>query len=73
MLSVTIRSDGAVDKVEIDRSSGHKILDDAARRIVTMAGPYAAFPPDIRRDTDLVVISRVWNFTKSNQLETKTR
>ena len=73
MLSVTIRSDGAVDKVEIDRSSGHKILDDAARRIVTMAGPYAAFPPDIRRDTDLVVISRVWNFMKSNQLETKTR
>jgi periplasmic protein TonB len=73
LLSVTIKSDGTVDNIEIDRSSGHKILDDAARRIVTMAGPYAAFPPDIRRDTDLVVISRVWNFTNNNQLETKSR
>ncbi len=44
VLSVTIKSDGTVDKVEINRTSGHKILDDAARRIVHMAGPYAAFP-----------------------------
>jgi len=73
LLSVTIKSDGAVDKVEIDRSSGHKILDDAARRIVSMAGPYAAFPPDIQRDTDLLVITRSWNFTRSNQLETRSR
>jgi len=73
LLSVTIKSDGAVDKVEIDRSSGHKILDDAARRIVSMAGPYAAFPPDIQRDTDLLVITRSWNFTRGNQLETRSR
>ena len=39
ILSVTIKSDGAVDKVEINRSSGHPILDDAARRIVTLSGP----------------------------------
>lgn len=72
ILSVTIRSDGTVDKVEINRSSGHRILDDAARRIVTMAGA-AAFPPDIRRDTDILVITRNWNFTSNNQLETKAR
>lgn len=34
-LTVTIKSDGVVDKVEIERSSGHRILDDAARRIVS--------------------------------------
>ncbi len=73
ILSVTIKSDGMVDKVEINRTSGHRILDDAARRIVTMAGPYASFSPDIRRDTDLLVITRSWNFTSSNQLETKAR
>jgi len=70
LLTVTIRSDGVVDKVDIDRSSGHKILDDAARRIVVMAGPYAAFSKDIRRDTDILVITRSWNFTSNNQLET---
>ena len=73
LLSVTIKSDGAVDKVEINRSSGHRVLDDAARRIVTMAGPYAAFPADIRRDTDLLIITRSWNFTRSNSLETNAR
>lgn len=73
VLSVTIKSDGEVDKVEINRSSGQRILDDAARRIVTMAGPYAAFPADIRRDTDLLIITRSWNFTRSNSLETNAR
>ena len=71
LLTVFIKSDGSVDKVEINRSSGHKVLDDAARRIVTMAGPYAAFPPDIARDTDILEISRTWRFTSSNELETK--
>ena len=73
VLSVTIKSDGDVDKVEINRSSGHRVLDDAARRIVTMAGPYANFPADIRRDTDLLVITRSWNFTRGNSLETNAR
>ena len=73
VMTVTIKNDGAVDKVEINRSSGHKILDDAARRIVAMAGPYAAFPPDIRRDTDILEITRSWNFTSSDSLETKAR
>lgn len=73
MLTVTIRSDGAVDKVEINRSSGHKILDDAARRIVQMAGPYAPFPPDIRRDTDILEITRSWFFTNNDSLETRSR
>ena len=71
ILTLTIKSDGSVDRVEISRSSGHKILDDAARRIVTMAGPYAAFPPEIRRDTDILEITRSWRFTSSNELETK--
>lgn len=73
LLSVTIRSDGSVERVEINRSSGHRILDDAARRIVQMAGPYAPFPPDIRRDTDLLEITRSWYFTSGDQLETRGR
>ncbi|MFZ4536644.1 energy transducer TonB [Propionivibrio sp.] len=73
VLSVTVNSDGSVDKVEINRSSGHRILDDAARRIVAMAGPYATFPPDIRKDYEILVITRSWNFTSSNQVETKSR
>ena len=69
-LSVWIRTDGSVDKIEIERSSGQRVLDDAARRIVHMASPFAPFPPDIQRDTDVLVITRNWTFTRGDQLET---
>ena len=73
ILSVTIKSDGSIDRIDIDRSSGHRILDDAARRIVSMAAPYAAFPPNIRKDFEILEITRTWNFTSSNRLETGAR
>jgi len=73
ILSVRIKSDGTIDRVEVNKSSGHKILDEAALRIVQMAGPYGAFPPDIRREYDILEFTRSWNFTSNNQLETKTR
>lgn len=73
LLSVTIRADGNVESVEILRSSGHKLLDDAARRIVQLAAPYAAFPPDIRKDTDVIEITRTWTFTNADMLQTSAR
>ncbi|WP_079436889.1 energy transducer TonB [Zoogloea sp. LCSB751] len=73
LLSVTIRADGSVQSIDIHRSSGHKVLDDAARRIVQLAAPYAAFPPDIRRDTDVIEITRTWTFTNSDMLQTSAK
>ncbi|MDE2586340.1 MAG: energy transducer TonB, partial [Betaproteobacteria bacterium] len=62
VLTVVINADGSIDKVELERSSGQKVLDDAALRIVKMAAPYAAFPADIRREVDQLVITRTWFF-----------
>ena len=73
LLSVTIRADGSVDNIEILRSSGYKVLDDAARRIVQLAAPYGAFPPDIRKDTDVIEITRTWTFTNADILQTSAR
>ena len=70
-LTVTIRADGSVDSIELDRSSGLKVLDAAAFKIVRMAGPYAAFPPAIQRDTDLIVITRTWFFGQGDKLWTE--
>jgi protein TonB len=36
-----------------------------------MASPYAAFPPDIRRDTDILEITRTWHFTQGDELSAK--
>jgi len=52
----------------VHRSSGHKVLDDAALRIVKMAAPYSPFPPDIRKDYDVIEITRTWTFTNSDQV-----
>lgn len=67
-LTVNIRFDGTVESVEINRSSGHKILDAAAVRIVELAGPFAPFPESIRKDTDILGVTRTWMFTAGDQL-----
>ncbi|MBK9522654.1 MAG: TonB family protein [Rhodocyclaceae bacterium] len=68
VLTVIIRASGDVERVEINRSSGNQILDNAARRIVLLAAPYAAFPASITRDTDVLEITRTWTFTNSDRL-----
>ncbi len=70
-LTVTIRPDGNVESIELDRSSGLKVLDAAAFKIVRMATPFAAFPPDIRSDTDLLVITRTWFFGQGDKIWTE--
>mgnify|MGYP005821145525 FL=1 len=67
-MTVSIKADGTLEKIEINQSSGHKILDDAARRIVELAAPYAPFPEDIRKDTDILSITRTWTFTRQDSL-----
>jgi len=70
-LTVTIRPDGSVESIELDRSSGLKALDAAAFKIVRLATPFAAFPPNIRRDTDLLVITRTWFFGQGDKIWTE--
>lgn len=68
-LSVSIQADGSVESIEVSRSSGHRILDAAAMRIVKLAAPYAPLPPDITKDVDILTITRTWTFTPSDRLE----
>jgi len=68
LLTVSIRADGSVEKVEIERSSGHELLDRAARRVVELASPFSPFPPAIRKQYDILSITRSWSFTRSEEL-----
>lgn len=67
-MTVSISADGTIESLEINQSSGHKILDDAARRIVELAAPYAEFSADMRKDTDIISITRTWTFTREDTL-----
>jgi periplasmic protein TonB len=68
LLTVGIRADGSLESIAVDRTSGQKILDLAATKIVEMASPYAPFPPDIKRDTDILYITRTWTFAPGDAL-----
>lgn len=69
-LTVGIRADGSLESIEINRSSGKKVLDEAAINIVKLAGQngFAPFPPDISRDTDILHITRTWVFASTDML-----
>lgn len=61
-LVVSLMPDGSVLKVDIIESSGHKILDEAAIRIVHLASPFEAFPPNMQKSTDVLEVIRTWRF-----------
>ncbi len=67
-LLVAIEPDGSLRQVELLESSGHKMLDDAAVRIVRLAAPFAPFPDELRATTDLLEIIRTWQFRKNSSL-----
>ncbi len=64
-LLVAIVPDGTLRDVRVLESSGHRVLDDAALRIVRLAAPFAPFPPEMRRNTDVLEIVRTWQFRKN--------
>ena len=67
-LLVAIEADGSLRRVKILESSGHKMLDDAAVRIVRLSAPFAPFPDELRATTDLLEIIRTWQFRKNSSL-----
>lgn len=70
-MTVSIKADGSIEDIRIHRSSGHTLLDESARRIVQLAAPFPVFTEDIRQDTDVLSITRTWNFTRDDQLSTE--
>ncbi|MEM7406661.1 MAG: TonB family protein, partial [Pseudomonadota bacterium] len=68
VLHAAINKDGSLKSVKIRRSSGQRVLDDAALRIVRLASPYAPFPDSFRDEIDVLHIERTWRFLGSNRL-----
>ena len=71
ILRVALRANGSLEEVRVLRSSGSQILDEAAVRIVHLAAPFAPFPPDIRKETDFLDITRTWQFLSNNRFGEK--
>ena len=65
-LLVAITPDGDLMEVRVLDSSGYAVLDDAAVRIVQLAAPFAPFPPEMRKSTDVLEIIRTWQFRRNH-------
>lgn len=66
-LTVVLLADGTIRELKVIRSSGHKILDDAAINIVRRAGHFAPFSAEMKKQYDRLEITREWQFTKDGK------
>ena len=74
MLTVGLARDGRVMSVDVIQSSGHRILDDAAIRIVHLAAPFPPIPHGHDRGSnkiDELYITRTWQFLRGDELQTR--
>ncbi len=61
-LMVALNPNGQVREIEVLKSSGYRVLDEAAMRSVRLAAPFAPFPAEMRKITDILEIIRTWKF-----------
>jgi protein TonB len=64
-LEVTIDASGELQEVIVRRSSGSKVLDQAALNILRRAAPFDPFPEAIRIDYDQLRFAYKWQFSGS--------
>jgi len=62
VVTTAVRSDGSVESITFVVSSGVPALDEAIRRVVRSQEHYAAFPPTLAREYDVIEIRRTWHF-----------
>jgi len=70
VLTVGLNRDGSVKSIDIIQPSGHKVLDDAAIRIVRLAAPFNALPKNAEA-IDELYITRTWQFLEGNILRNR--
>ncbi|HED15403.1 MAG TPA: energy transducer TonB [Gammaproteobacteria bacterium] len=71
MIEVNLNPNGKLSSIRLLKSSGKKVLDDAAIRIVRLAAPFAAVPAAVLEGRNELRIVRTWVFTNKNRLFSK--
>ena len=69
LVTVGLRRDGSLRSVDVIQSSGYKLIDEAAVRIVHLAAPFPALPADAPYDE--FYITRTWEFQPGEVLRTR--
>ena len=69
ILTVSIGRNGEVKGVLVNRSSGKKLLDEAAVQAVNLSSPFAPLPKT-GEDIDILDITRTWDY-KDGSVDTR--
>ena len=69
VLTVAINRDGSVKDIEVIQPSGHKLLDEAAERIVRLAAPFPPIPAE--GGIDELYVTRTWQFLPGDILRNR--
>jgi len=70
VLVVGINKNGSLNELILRSSSGHQLLDDAARNIVRLAAPFAPITGKLAEQADVLYITRTWRFSSKQSLST---
>jgi len=73
IVEVSIRPDGTLNEVVLRRSSGDTRLDQAAMRILELAGPFAPLPEAMLAEFDVLRFSYEWDFAAGGRVPTRVR
>ena len=68
ILTVEINRNGTINSIQVNTPASHKVLNDSAIRFVRDASPFGAFPDEIDKNTDILVITRAFHFLTNNRL-----
>lgn len=68
---IEINQNGELLRAEVQRSSGQKVLDEAALRILRLAAPYGKFSAEMRQQFDVLAFARTWTFSQSDQFQSQ--
>lgn len=71
VMDVGINANGSLYSIRITQSSGNKVLDEAAKRIVKLSTPFAALPKELLEELNVLVISRIWKFSNESGMTTR--
>lgn len=67
VITIAIRRDGSVERIDLVQSSGIPLLDESATRIARLAAPYAPLPRT-QEDPDILHVTRTWLFQPQGTL-----
>jgi len=68
VVTVGIFKSGQVESILIEESSGHTLLDASAKQLVSLAGPFEPLTGKLGEQTDILYITRTWEFKSSNSV-----